>query len=408
MPSFPDLNDPPPELASPRPILGAATDADMRLLSAALVAELEALREADRRKDEFIATLSHELRNPLAPLRNALHILAHSGDRDPSTARIHEMMERQVSHLLRLVDDLQQISRISRGKLELRKEPVEVATIVRNASETAEPLVQARKHRLTVCLPEEVLWLNGDPVRLSQMLGNVLNNAVKYTDPGGDIHVRARPEGDDVVISVTDTGRGIAQDEREHIFKMFTRGKTSGGAVGLGIGLALARQLVVMHGGAIEARSEGPGRGSEFLIRLPLSRRGGFSDAEAGRGGDGLQGKRVLIVDDDGDAAGSLAAILAQQGGDVRVACDGPAALETLDQFSAAIVLLDIGMPGMDGYEVARRIRARNAGRRTPVLIALTGWGQEQDRARAHEAGFDHHLVKPAEIQALNSLLATL
>jgi PAS domain S-box-containing protein len=371
-----------------------------------IVQAREALREVDRRKDEFIATLSHELRNPLAPIRNSLHLLGMSRSQDAGVSRIHEMMERQVNHLVRLVDDLLEISRISRGTLELRKERVELGSVVSHAVETAEPLIQAGGHKITVSIPEEKLWLEGDAVRLGQVLGNVLNNAAKYTEGPGRIDVRARRDGRNVLISVRDTGAGIPPQEREAIFDMFTRGTNRAGQGGLGIGLALARQLVTMHGGTIEARSEGTGRGSEFLIRLPLA------DAKAAPGiaermGPAIQNKRILVVDDNRDAAESLAMVLGAIGGDVRVTHDGADALGMLDEFAADIVLLDIGMPGMDGYEVARRIRARASNAR-PVIVALTGWGQDQDRARAREAGFDHHLVKPAEIEALHELIASL
>jgi PAS domain S-box-containing protein len=372
-----------------------------------IVLAREALRESDRRKDEFIATLSHELRNPLAPIRNSLHILAMNASRDASVSRLHEMMARQVNHLVRLVDDLLEISRINRGTLELKRERVELGAIVRHAIETAEPLIQAAGHELTVELPQEPLWLNGDAVRLGQVLGNVLNNAAKYTEGRGSIHVLARRDGGNVVVGVRDTGIGVPPAEREAIFDMFTRGRQNGNRGGLGVGLALARRLAEMHGGTIEARSEGLGRGSEFVITLPLE-----VEAEPDRNvtrtvGAALEGRRILVVDDNRDAADSLAMILRILGGDVRVARDGAEALECLREFEAGVVLLDIGMPGMDGYEVARRIRASGRNPR-PAIVALTGWGQEQDRARAREAGFDHHLVKPAEIGALNELLSSL
>jgi signal transduction histidine kinase len=372
-----------------------------------VVGAREALRESDQRKDEFIATLSHELRNPLAPIRSALHLLGMSSDANPPLARIHEMMERQVNHLVRLVDDLLEVSRISRGKLELRKEPVDIAPIVRHAVEIAEPLVQASRHRLSVSFPGEALMLNGDPVRLGQMLGNILNNAAKYTEPGGEIDVSVARKGGSIVIRVKDTGMGISAAELESIFEMFTRGSDLKGQGGLGIGLALARQLAVMHGGSIEASSDGPGLGSEFRIRLPLSDVASARPGSGGKVGADLQGRQVLVVDDNRDAGDSLAMVLRILGCDVRVARDGMEALQTLQDFPAAVVLLDIGMPGMDGYEVARQIHARFPARR-PVIVALTGWGQEQDRKRAQSAGFDHHMVKPAEIATLHSLLASL
>jgi len=317
------------------------------------------------------------------------------------------MMERQVNHLVRLVDDLLEISRISRGTLELKREPVELGAIVRHAVETAEPLVQAAGHRLTVSLPGESLWLNGDSVRLGQVVGNVLNNAAKYTERGGRIDVDARRDAEHVVLSIRDNGQGIEAHELESIFDMFTRGRDGRGQGGLGIGLALAKKLVTVHGGTIEARSDGPERGSEFILRLPLAAAGNAGQGITGRLGLALEQKRILVVDDNHDAADSLAMILRILGAEVRVAREGQEALEMLDSFDAQVILLDIGMPGMDGYEVARRIRAR-AKAAKPAIVALTGWGQEQDRARAREAGFDHHLVKPAEINALHSLLASL
>jgi PAS domain S-box-containing protein len=365
----------------------------------------EALRESDRRKDEFLATLSHELRNPLAPIRNSLHLLGLTRTGDASVARVHEMMERQVNHLVRLVDDLLEMSRISRGTLELKREPVELSTIVRNAVETVEPLMQASGHRLEVDLPKDPLWLDGDVVRLGQILGNVLNNSAKYTDRGGRVSVSARPQEHEIVISVRDSGHGIAADQLERIFEKFARGpeQTQGG---LGIGLALARRLVQMHGGTIAAHSEGIGCGSEFVIRLPLASAPTTPEGVTGRLG-ALPSKRILVVDDNRDAGDSLAMILRILGVDVRVARSGPEGLSALESFDADIVLLDIGMPEMDGYEVARRIRARGNGH-SPAIVAVTGWGQEQDRRRAKEAGFDHHLVKPADLQALNALLSSL
>jgi signal transduction histidine kinase/CheY-like chemotaxis protein len=363
-----------------------------------------ALEEADRRKDEFIATLSHELRNPLAPLRNGLHLLRLSGDADQRLARVHEMMERQVDHLVRLVDDLLEISRITRGALELRRQRVALAAVVRNAVETAETLVQAAGHRLDVFLPSEPLHLDGDPVRLGQILANLLNNAAHYTPRGGRIELRAERDGNQVIVSVRDDGLGIAPEQIERVFDMFNRGERSSG---LGIGLALARRLAEMHGGTIRAESAGLGTGATFFVTLPLDA-GQATTADATTPGTtALPLKRVLVVDDNRDAANSLAMLLQFLGADVDVAHNGREALERFDACAPAVVLLDIGMPEMDGYEVARALRARDAGRGVP-LVALTGWGQEDDRRRARAAGFDHHLVKPADIDALRALLATL
>jgi PAS domain S-box-containing protein len=370
----------------------------------------EALRESDRRKDEFLATLSHELRNPLAPLRNALQLLLINGNLDAALAPVQGIMERQVNHLVRLVDDLLEMSRISRGTFELRKERVDIAAIVRNAVETSNPLIQASNHRLTLSLPDAPVWLDGDPVRLAQILSNLLNNAAIYTDHGGRIAVTARQVDGLASLSVSDNGPGIAAKDLKNIFEMFSRGgrSTSRGQGGLGIGLALARKLAEMHGGSIDVVSEGPGQGSEFTVKIPVA-----ADQLAGDGSSSgshaaaIANKRILVVDDNEDAGDSLAMILKLFGADVRVARNGPEALDLFREFEARIVLLDIGMPGMDGYEVARRIRDEFGNRRT-ALVALTGWGQEEDRRKAREAGFDHHLVKPAEIAALQTLLAML
>jgi PAS domain S-box-containing protein len=368
----------------------------------------EALREADSRKDEFLATLSHELRNPLAPLQNALHLMRLEGKGAP-TARVRDIMERQVSHLVRLVDDLLEMSRITRGALELRRERVDLSAILRNAVETSEPLIQAARHSLDVSLPGEALSLEGDPVRLAQILSNLLNNAARYTPEGGAISLGARREGAMVAISVRDNGRGIAAEALSRIFLMFNREvrPDGGGQGGLGIGLTLSRRLAEMHGGTIEARSEGPGRGSEFIVRLPLA--DGSTAADRPRPGPAriLSRMRILVVDDNRDAAESLGMLLNLLGAEVQVEHDGPAALAAFGASEPAVVLLDIGMPGMDGYQVARTLRARFPGHRA-ALVALTGWGQEDDRRRAREAGFDHHLVKPAEIEALQKLLAEI
>jgi PAS domain S-box-containing protein len=365
----------------------------------------QALEEADRRKDEFIATLSHELRNPLAPLRNALHLVRLSGKSDPQLAPVHRMMERQVDHLVRLVDDLLEISRITRGVLELRHEPVELATIVHNAVETADAVVRSAEHRLEIALPAETLLLHGDPVRLGQILANLLNNAANYTPPGGHIEVRARRIGRQVEIAVRDNGNGIAPDQLERVFEMFNRGASSNG---LGIGLALARRLAQMHGGSIRAHSDGLGQGSTFIVTLPLDEGEPAAAGASKESTTALTRKRVLVVDDNRDAANSLAMLLEFLGADVAVAHGGREALERFAAYRPAVVLLDIGMPEMDGYEVARTIRGREDGGGHVTLIALTGWGQEEDRRRARDAGFDHHLVKPADIDALQALLATL
>ena len=365
------------------------------------------LAESDRAKDEFLATLSHELRNPLAPLRNAIALLRSATSGDERVAGLQSVMERQVNHLVRLVDDLLEVSRISRGAFRLRKERVPLAAVVRNAVETSAPLVQAGGHTLVEELPGEPLWLEGDPVRLSQILANLLNNAAKYTEDAGRIELRAWREGNRVAISVRDSGLGIAPDMLPRLFDMFSRGnrETARSQGGLGIGLALARRLAEMHEGTLEAHSDGPGRGSEFLLRLPLAEELPIAADLATAGAEDLHGKRVLVVDDNFDAGDSIAWLLQQLGAEVRVLRDGATALATFDEFAPDVAILDIGMPGMNGYEVARRIRARSGGNAVR-LLALTGWGQEDDRRRAREAGFDHHLVKPAELGVLLSLVA--
>jgi PAS domain S-box-containing protein len=366
------------------------------------------LAASDRSKDEFLATLSHELRNPLAPLRNAIELLRRTAGGSPAAA-VHAIMERQVNHLVRLVDDLLEVSRISRGTFSLRSERVELAAVVHHALETSQPVLAAARHALTVELPEDPVWLVGDTVRLAQILANLLNNAAKYTEDGGRIELRAWCLGDEAVVSVRDNGIGVAPDLLPRMFEMFTRGDRDSGRSqgGLGIGLALARRLAEMHGGSLVAHSDGPGLGSEFVVRLPLADPPEVAEADAGRGEGTLAGKRVLVVDDNHDAGDSLGMVLGLLGANVRIARDGAEALEVFEAYLPSIVLLDIGMPGMNGYDVAQLLRARHPGRKV-TLVALTGWGQEDDRRRAREAGFDHHLVKPAELGELQQLLATL
>jgi PAS domain S-box-containing protein len=371
------------------------------------------VREADRRKDEFLAMLAHELRNPLAPIRNALHILKQAGADAAVLGRVREMMERQVQHMTRMVDDLLDVSRITRGKIELRKEDVDLASVVGRTVEVARPLIGDRRQTLTVDLPPEPVRLEADPTRLEQVLANLLNNAAKYTDHGGHIGLSARREGGELVLRVKDTGVGIAPDMLRRIFEPFVQAdrvlhQSQGG---LGIGLTLVRRLVEMHGGSVTAHSEGPGRGSEFVVRLPaLSPEPPIPGARsAGVGGEPARAaprRRILAVDDNVDAADSLAVLLRLEGHDVRVAHDGPAALAAVEAEPPDLVFLDIGMPVMNGYDVARRLRQR-PGLESLVLVAMTGWGQDEDRRRSQEAGFDHHLVKPVEPEALHRLLAS-
>ncbi len=374
----------------------------------------QALRETDRRKDEFLATLAHELRNPLAPIRNSLQILKMPRVDAEMVERSRDMMERQVHHLVRLVDDLLDVSRVMRGKIELRREKVELATIVARAVEMVQPLVDAQGHQLSVRISPESLLLDGDPVRLAQVVGNLLTNAAKYSESGGRIWLTANRDGDVAVLRVRDSGIGIAPQMLPRIFELFVQvdhasTKAQGG---LGIGLTLVKNLVEMHNGTVEARSEGLAKGSEFVVRLPLLAQGldqnpGRATTEQSQEPPPPSGHRLLVVDDNRDAANSLAMLLRLQGHEVRVAYSGMAALEVTKTYAADMVFLDIGMPGMDGYEVARRMRQR-PGLEKVVLAALTGWGQQEDRRRTAEAGFNHHLVKPPEPQVLESLLARL
>jgi signal transduction histidine kinase/ActR/RegA family two-component response regulator len=375
-----------------------------------LIRNEEALRSADRRKDEFLAILAHELRNPLAPIRNSLHILRLATPQDAIASRATEMMERQVSHMVRLVDDLLEVSRISRGKIDLRRELTDVSSVVRSALETSGPLIDAAGQHLVLEFPREPLQLHGDVVRLTQVVANLLNNASKYSEAGGRIWLTVRREGDSAVIAVRDTGRGIPPDQLARVFDPFVQieHQPNRAKGGLGIGLTLVKRLVELHGGTVEARSEGPGRGSEFIVQLPLA--AGLTaeaPAEAPADSPALGRRRVLVVDDNRDAAESLGMVLELLGAEVFIASSGPEALDNLVARQPTVVLLDIGMPGMDGFEVARRIRQQPRFHHV-TLIALTGWGQEGDRRLSQAAGFDHHLIKPADIQTLQGLLATI
>ena len=368
----------------------------------------EALREADARKDEFLATLAHELRNPLAPLRSSLDIVKLAGAREPPSALALEIMDRQLSHLVRLVDDLMEVSRITRGSVELRKERLRLDVAMRNAVEAAEPMIRAGRHRLQVSLPPEEIWLEADPVRLGQIFGNLLNNAAKYSEDGGEIRIEARREGADAVVVISDTGDGIELEQLPQIFRLFARGNPSAGRnqSGLGIGLALVRRLVELHGGRVDAASEGRGKGSRFTVRLPASTQAGAPAANPLHHPT-VPAVKILLVDDNRDAADSMRMLLNQFGAEVRVAHGGAEALEAFEECRPRMVLLDIGMPGMDGYEVARRLRAHPDGSRA-ALVALTGWGQDEDRRKTRDAGFDHHLVKPADFDTLQTLIASI
>jgi two-component system, sensor histidine kinase len=366
----------------------------------------QALRTADRRKDEFLATLGHELRNPLAPILNSLEILKLSGAfEDARTAPACAVMERQVHHLNRLVDDLLEVSRITRGVIEVKKQPLDLTAIVKAAIETSRPVLDNLRHEIRVDFATEQISVGGDPVRLTQVFANLLNNAAKYTNHGGVITISTRRENGDAVVCVKDNGIGIAPNQLSHVFDMFMQvdRSTRRSQGGLGIGLTLVKSLVTMHGGSVEARSDGPGLGSEFIVRLPLMVEPGLVTEKA-RHIQPLPSRRILIVDDSRDGGETLAMLLRVLGADVALAHSGRTALECVSTFKPDVVLLDIGMPGMDGYEVARRIRA-NPKSRHMQLIALTGWGQDEDRRRSTAAGFNHHLVKPADIEQLRQLL---
>jgi signal transduction histidine kinase/integral membrane sensor domain MASE1/ActR/RegA family two-component response regulator len=370
----------------------------------------DALREADRRKDEFLAVLAHELRNPLAPISNAVHILGLAGEDGVAVERARQMMERQIPHLVRLVDDLLDVSRITRGKIELRRSPVELATVVDRAVEASRPLIAAGGHDLVVTVPREPVTLDADPTRLAQVIANLLNNAAKYTKPRGSIRLTAEREEGEAVIRVRDTGIGIPADMLSRVFDMFIQVDSSldRSHGGLGIGLTLVKQLVELHGGSVAAASEGLGRGSEFVVRLPV-----VPETASGPGCSRpedrprLSPRRVLVVDDNRDSAESLAELLRLAGHEVRTANDGAAALEAARAYRPEVILLDLGMPGMSGYEVARRLREQGASRDV-VLVALTGWGQAEDRRLTKEAGFDYHLTKPADLAALERVFASL
>ena len=368
--------------------------------------QLEELRDADQRKDEFLATLGHELRNPLSPLLTSLELLKLASRDEPTVGRVVGVMQRQASHLVRLVDDLLEVSRITRGLIEVQRKPVELREILAAAVETSRPIIEASEHRLTVNVPDERLSVVGDSVRLTQVFANLLNNAAKYTDPGGSIDLTVRHAGDTALISVRDSGIGIEREHISSVFDMFTQVSRSDRRTqgGLGIGLTLVRSLVALHGGSVTASSEGQGRGSTFEVRLPLVK----AEVPAQHESDthkGFGGCRVLVVDDNQDATETLQSLLETLGATVAAAGNGRDALAEFERFVPDVVLLDIGMPGMDGYEVARRIRALPVGGSTP-LIAVTGWGQQEDVKRCFEAGFDHHLVKPLDVDRLWEIIA--
>lgn len=371
----------------------------------------EELADAHRRKDEFLAMLSHELRNPLAPIMNALQILRQDRSENPVTQRARSMIERQVRQMTRLVDDLLDVSRITQGKVQLHKEQVELSVVPERAVETTKSLIEARRQELIVTVPTDPIWLEADPARLEQIVSNLLNNAAKYTEPGGRIWLVApSPQSGRAVVRVRDTGAGISSELLPRIFDMFTQAERTldRSHGGLGVGLTLVKSLVEMHGGTIIAHSMGLGKGSEFTVELPtipepvarLDKDTGMPEQKTGY-------LRVLVVDDNMDTAESLATLLTLQGYEARTANDGIKALQTAPQFRPDVILLDIGLPGADGYQLAQRLR-QHRDLKDVVLVAITGYGQDADRERSRRVGFDYHLVKPTRPEVIQELLAML
>jgi CheY-like chemotaxis protein/nitrogen-specific signal transduction histidine kinase len=368
---------------------------------------VQALEESERQIKEFLATLGHELRNPLAPIRNAVTLMKTGGLNASMIEWYATLIDRQVAHLTRLVDDLLDMSRITNGKVMLQREPVEISSVVSGAVDACRPLIDSRQHTLEIVLPDGPLWVEADPTRLSQIVLNLLNNAAKYTPEGGTIQLTVDREGRDVVIRVRDNGIGIPADLLPKVFDLFTQGDRSLDRAqgGLGIGLALVRKLVEMHGGSVKAHSAGSGRGSDLIVRLPSRPApAAATDGREVEPPNPAVSRRVLVVDDNRDAADSMTVLLEIWGYEVRTAYDGPAALGMAAAYQPDTVLLDIGLPAMDGYTVARRLRDV-PGCETAMLVAVSGYGQDDDLRRSREAGFDHHLTKPVDPLKLEALL---
>jgi PAS domain S-box-containing protein len=369
---------------------------------------MEEMQEADRRKDEFLATLAHELRNPLAPISSSLHVMRMSPNNPAAVGTAREIMERQVTQMVRLVDDLLDVARITTGKVELRREPIDLARAVQDAVETSAPvLANARQQLVQTEGPE--IWVDGDRTRLAQVFANLLNNGAKYSEPGRSIEIRTALEGNTAIIRIKDSGIGIRREMLPRIFELFRQAEQSGRSSfgGLGIGLFIVKRLVEMHGGSVEAHSEGPGQGSEFMVRLPAIDPPAVTAAPVAAAFERAIPRRILVVDDNVDAAEALAAVLTIAGHQTKLAHDGLEALSVASTFKPDIVFLDIGMPSLDGHETARRIREQPWGQKV-VLVALTGWGQIEDRRKSKAAGFNHHLVKPADPSLVADLIAKL
>jgi PAS domain S-box-containing protein len=375
---------------------------------AQLLRSEEALQEADRRKDEFLATLAHELRNPLAPISSGLHILRSASDRGQRMIAL-EIMERQVNQMVRLVDDLLDVARITTGKVEIRHEPIDVADAITDAIETSQPLFGERHEHLTIVPPPQPVFVSGDRTRLAQVFSNLLNNSEKYSEPGQPITITLGREGNQAVIRITDTGIGIHPDMLPRVFDMFRQADRTGGRSrgGLGIGLSLVKRIVELHGGTVTAHSQGLGLGSEFTVRMPAIEVQQTAVTPALVANGATAKRRILVVDDNADAAESLAALLTIGGHETRMAHDGPEALQQAERFHPDVVFLDIGMPTLDGHETAKLIRRQPWGKEM-VLVALTGWGQSEDRRRSKDAGFNHHLVKPADPAVVEKLLSSI
>jgi PAS domain S-box-containing protein len=368
------------------------------------------LREEAKRKDEFLAVLSHELRNPLAPISMAVEILQRIGPQDPQIKKFRDVIERQTKQLTRLLDDLLDMSRISSGKISLKKERLDLSVAISSAVESIRPQMDSKNHELIVEMPQEPVYVDGDGVRLAQVVANLLSNAARYSDRGGRIVLKLDREGPDAVIHVRDQGIGISPDQMPRIFDMFTQvhPSTEGAHSGLGVGLSLSKQLVGLHGGRIEAKSAGLGKGSEFVVRIPLAATPLPEDAKPTAVEDEASSARyrILVADDNQDSAAVLSSLLSSEGHDVQAVFDGLKAVESVEAFQPNVAILDIGMPGLNGYDAARKIRAQFGS--NIVLIAVTGWGQEQDKKRSKEAGFDYHFTKPIDVSALEKILAQL